>query len=170
MVFEDGACEGDIVVDCDGVHSTVRQLMWENANRLSPGLITAIEKRCECFREFPYFQLLIVDLALTSSFRCLVGVAPFLPGLGQNVSHVIQNQGRYMLIVTQPGQTLFFVCIRENSTSYWPQRSHFTIEDADKEAANIAHLPVTTDLLFGEIRMKRTRSYLCPLEEGVFEH
>ena len=42
----DGTTErGDIVIGCDGVHSLVRQMMWENAARLSPGLITADEKK-----------------------------------------------------------------------------------------------------------------------------
>lgn len=46
VFFEDGACRGDIVVGCDGVHSTVRQFMWTKANTLFPGLINAEEKRC----------------------------------------------------------------------------------------------------------------------------
>ena len=75
-----------------------------------------------------------------------------------------------MVIVSQPGQTLFFVCIKESYVSRWPQRSRFTEEDANTEAAKIADRPVTTSVLFGEIWMKRTRGYLTTLEEGVFEH
>lgn len=75
-----------------------------------------------------------------------------------------------MVIVSQPGQTLFFVCIKEPDVSRWPQRSHFTEEDANREAAKIADRPVTAHVLFGEIWMKRTRGYLTSLEEGVFEH
>lgn len=44
--FADGTCErGDIVVGADGVHSVVRQAMWDCANRLEPGLITVEEKK-----------------------------------------------------------------------------------------------------------------------------
>lgn len=39
--------EGDIIVACDGVNSIVRDAMWENANRVQPGTITAAEKRCK---------------------------------------------------------------------------------------------------------------------------
>ena len=108
--------------------------------------------------------------ALTSSYRCLVGVGPSIPGLGANESNMIQNKGCYMLIVTQPQQTLFFVCIKEDGVLRWPKRSHFTAEDADTEAVKIADMPVTTHVLFGEVWMRRTRGYLCQLEEGVFEH
>ncbi|KAF6218597.1 hypothetical protein HO133_005948 [Letharia lupina] len=153
VVFENGSCQGDIVAGCDGVHSVVRQIMWEKANKLSPGLISAREKR-----------------SLTSSYRCLVGAAPAIAGIGANESNMIQNQGVYMVIVSQPGQTLFFVCIKEANVSHWPQRSHFTKEDAEKEAAKIADRPVTAHVLFGEIWMKRTRGYLTSLEDGVFEH
>ena len=45
---QDGTSErGDIVIGCDGVHSKVREIMWENAARLAPGLITANEKKSE---------------------------------------------------------------------------------------------------------------------------
>ncbi len=48
----DGTSErGDIVLGCDGVHSKVRQTMWENAAKLEPTLITASEKKSE-----PIFQ------------------------------------------------------------------------------------------------------------------
>ena len=83
---------------------------------------------------------------------------------------MVQNQGVYMFVVSQPGQTLFFVCIRESRVSHWPQGSRFTKEDAEKEAAKIADRPVTSLVLFGEIWMKRTHGYLTSLEEGVFEH
>jgi 2-polyprenyl-6-methoxyphenol hydroxylase-like FAD-dependent oxidoreductase len=49
---EDGSTyEGDIVVGCDGVNSTVREFMWANANKAIPGLIPATEKRCKFINE-----------------------------------------------------------------------------------------------------------------------
>lgn len=52
---DDGTSErGDLVIGCDGVHSKVRQTMWENAAKLEPGLITASEKKSKpIFRESP---------------------------------------------------------------------------------------------------------------------
>lgn len=99
-----------------------------------------------------------------------MGAAPPIAGIGPNETNMIQNQGTYIFIVTQPQQTLFFVCIKEQTISHWPCRSHFSEKDAEDEAAKIADKPVTEYLLFGEIWMNRTRGYLCSLEEGVFKH
>ena len=45
---QDGTSErGDIIIGCDGVHSKVREMIWENAAKLAPGLITANERKSE---------------------------------------------------------------------------------------------------------------------------
>ena len=75
-----------------------------------------------------------------------------------------------MVVVAQPHQTMFFVCVKEQRVSHWPNRTHFTEQDAEDEAAKMADMPVTEHLLFGELWMQRTRGYLCSLEEGVFKH
>lgn len=46
VFFADGTSEkGDIVVGTDGIHSVVREAMWERANAVEPGLITVEEKK-----------------------------------------------------------------------------------------------------------------------------
>jgi 2-polyprenyl-6-methoxyphenol hydroxylase-like FAD-dependent oxidoreductase len=48
VTLKDGTVEeGDMVVGCDGVNSSVRQLMWDNANASIPNTITSEEKRCK---------------------------------------------------------------------------------------------------------------------------
>lgn len=43
--LQDGSVEkGDLVVGCDGVHSTVREAMWTIANKTIPGFISSKEK------------------------------------------------------------------------------------------------------------------------------
>ena len=50
----DGTSErGDLVIGCDGIHSKVRQMMWQNAAKLKPGLITASEKKSESVGKSP---------------------------------------------------------------------------------------------------------------------
>ncbi len=46
VTLADGGVErGDLVLGCDGVYSFVRRILWEHANKTSPGLITVEEKR-----------------------------------------------------------------------------------------------------------------------------
>ena len=169
VFFDTGACEGDIVIGCDGVHSAVREIMWRNANESSTRLISATEKRSKYFLHAVtcYCSL---EIALTSSYRCLVGAAPSVAGIEINESNMIQGLGSYTVVVAQPLQTMFFVCVKEQCVSHWPKRPRFRAEDAEDEAAKLADMPVTEHLLFGELWKQRTRGYLCSLEEGVFEH
>ena len=56
---QDGTSErGDIVIGCDGVHSKVREIMWENAAKVAPGLIMANEKKSELINRQTYHILL----------------------------------------------------------------------------------------------------------------
>ena len=48
VMLADGTCEkGDMVIGCDGVHSLIRETMWDQGNRSIPGLITVQEKKCK---------------------------------------------------------------------------------------------------------------------------
>lgn len=35
---------GDLILGCDGVYSSVKSIMWDYANKASPGMITVKEK------------------------------------------------------------------------------------------------------------------------------
>lgn len=109
-------------------------------------------------------------VALSSSYRCLVGVAPIIAGLEENEMNVTHGKGVSTVLTTQPDTALFFACIKERNKSQWPCRKHFTAADADKEAAQLGDLPVTDNVLFGELWAKRSRGYLCSLEEGILKH
>jgi 2-polyprenyl-6-methoxyphenol hydroxylase-like FAD-dependent oxidoreductase len=51
VILSDGTkLVGDLVVGADGVHSKVREIMWEKANKTIPHFITAAEKRCTTFQ------------------------------------------------------------------------------------------------------------------------
>lgn len=46
--LRDGTVEkADMVLGCDGVHSLVRDLMWQHANQSNQGIITTKEKTCK---------------------------------------------------------------------------------------------------------------------------
>lgn len=83
---------------------------------------------------------------------------------------MIQGEGFNMLVVSQAKQTMFFVCLKQESMTSWPRRQNFTPEDAEHEAEHLANVSVNEFLLFGEIWMKKEYGYLCSIEEGVFTH
>jgi 2-polyprenyl-6-methoxyphenol hydroxylase-like FAD-dependent oxidoreductase len=45
---------GDLVVGADGVHSKVREIMWEKANATIPHFISVAEKRCMSPKPYRY--------------------------------------------------------------------------------------------------------------------
>lgn len=46
VFLTDGTSQkGDIVIGCDGVHSLVRQAMWDAADQICPGLITNKDRK-----------------------------------------------------------------------------------------------------------------------------
>ena len=58
VICRDGTSErGDMVIGCDGVHSKVRELMWENVAKYVPGLITAGEKKSEPHRSMIHVKV-----------------------------------------------------------------------------------------------------------------
>lgn len=144
---------GDMVLGCDGVHSLVRQVMWDHATKTSPGLIQTKEKT-----------------SLKTSWKTLVFVTPGIPELGERDLTVTYNDGFTFLITSQPGAVYFFVIFRHDKPFTWPRRERHTDAEAEELAARVADRPVTDQLVFQEIWKRRTRASVISLEECVMEH
>lgn len=139
--------DGDVVIGCDGIHSAVRELLWERAHRLCPGLITVGAKQ-----------------RITVTYTCLTGIAPYQPGgLGGTAMSSASHDGFSFLFLTQPDHVYFFVFIRNlpgegrgdgstcKGTSKYPNRLRFTEADADAVAARVLDCPVSETLVFGDV-------------------
>ncbi|KAK8053173.1 FAD-dependent monooxygenase [Apiospora saccharicola] len=137
-----GVHEGDVVIGCDGIHSAVRELLWERAQRLCPGLITVEEKQ-----------------RITATYTCLTGIAPYQPGgVGGQAMSSASFDGFSFLFLTQPDHVYFFVFIRNlpggdggngskcKGASKYPNRLRFTDADADAVAARVLDCPVSETL------------------------
>ncbi|CAL8575779.1 hypothetical protein XPA_001683 [Xanthoria parietina] len=150
VFLSDGTSErGDIVIGADGVHSTVREKMWERANRLEPGIIDVKEKK-----------------AITTQWKCLLGFGPGEPQMKNELS-VVYNKGYSFLLGTQPRRCFYFVFqrVKEPWTRY--NRPRYTQEDAAKMAAEVADMPVSETMVFGELWRRRWRGAVVDIEEGV---
>ncbi|KAI4279288.1 MAG: hypothetical protein L6R38_005070 [Xanthoria sp. 2 TBL-2021] len=146
----DGTSEkGDIVVGADSVHSTVREKMWERANRLQPGIIDVKEKK-----------------AITTQWKCLLGFGPGEPQMKNELS-VVYNKGYSFLLGTQPRRCFYFVFqrVKEPWTRY--NRPRYSQEDAGKMAADVADMPVSETMAFGELWRRHWRGAVVDIEEGV---
>ncbi|KAL8826055.1 MAG: hypothetical protein Q9170_007553 [Blastenia crenularia] len=150
----DGTSErGDMVIGCDGVHSLIREKMWDEGNISVPGLITVQEKK-----------------SVTTGWSCIIGMGPTTPGMGDRTMTCVHDKGYSFLVLTQPDKVFFFVFFRLKEPFTWPNRERYTKEDAESAAAKVADHPVSDTLVFGELWKKRTRGSLISLEEGILQH
>ncbi|ORY03474.1 hypothetical protein BCR34DRAFT_617773 [Clohesyomyces aquaticus] len=154
VFLEDGSHEdGDIVVGCDGVASSVRKIMWDHANEAVPNTITTKEMQ-----------------SLKVNYKCLVGLSPAIAQLPSGSMTVVHNNGFSFLIMTQPQLTFFFVFKKLDQTHYWPNFPKYSRKDIETEASLLVDLHVNDDVLFGEIWNNRLRGDLINVEEGIFQH
>lgn len=152
--LDDGTVEeGDLLVGCDGVHSTVRELMWRNANASIPGFVTAREKT-----------------SLVTTYRALVGVARPIPGLGVRDMHWVTHWGMSFLILSQPDKIFFFINWKLPQKMTWPSKARWTDDEAEAVAATVANLPISESIVFGKLWKNKIRAHLLGLQEGIFDH
>lgn len=152
--LQDGTQErGDILVGCDGVHSTVRNLMWKHANIAIPGHITAAEKTCgpTTNAPIPETDILTICQALVTSYKSLVGVAKPIPGIGTRDMHWVTRSGLSFLILTQPKKIFFFVNWKLPQKKRWPHKAKWSDEEAEQAAISVADVPIT-DTVVSHVR------------------
>ncbi|KAF7681038.1 fad binding domain-containing protein [Alternaria burnsii] len=144
---------GDIIAGCDGVHSGVRDIMWQKADNLSPGLISVAEKH-----------------AIKTEYSCLIGITPYIPGLGTQDMTTVANDKFSFLFLTQPDAIYFIVVSKLPKIVRYPNRLRFSQADADARAAELADCPISDNLVFGDIWKARSRGQMVSLEEGILSH
>ncbi|KAI0017756.1 FAD binding domain protein [Xylariomycetidae sp. FL0641] len=152
--LSDGSIEsGDMVLGCDGVHSSTRSIMWDHATRSSPGLIQVKEKT-----------------SLKTSWKTLVLTTPAIPELGERDLSVTYNHGFTFLATSQPHAVYFFVIFALDQPYTWPKRERYSEADAEALAELVADKPVTDQLVFADVWKRRQRSFVISLQEGVMDH
>ncbi|KAL9561360.1 hypothetical protein ACKAV7_014715 [Fusarium commune] len=157
LILTDGReFTGDLVVGADGVHSKVRELMWDMANKAVPGMVPLEEKQ-----------------SIKTAYSAMIGLSTPVPGLErfqavENTSHDTLS----FLIICQPQWVSWqvFRKLPEHQKSCWPDRKKFTEEDMQALSDKIADYPVTEKVKFGELWKRRTRAQMISLEEGVLDH
>jgi 2-polyprenyl-6-methoxyphenol hydroxylase-like FAD-dependent oxidoreductase len=153
VTLQDGTIEtGDMVLGADGVSSLTRTLMWNHADQVAPGLIPKRDRSC-----------------MKTTWKALIGLGPPPAKLGRDVMMVVHNTQLSFLILTQPNRVFWFVFFRMEREVAWPERAHFSMEEAEKMARGIADHPLGDHMTFSELWESRDRGMLIPIEEGVLD-
>jgi hypothetical protein len=138
--------EGDILLGCDGVHSTVREFMWRNANETIPNYITAKEKTCESGKNLQLSEAHDL-IALVTTFTGLCGASKTIPGLPVPGMTSVHNDKMSFQFSTQPDLTYFCVYSKLPKQTAWPNKLKYSQVDTDKAAAALAEHPVSDSLV-----------------------
>ncbi|KAF4778492.1 hypothetical protein HER10_EVM0005774 [Colletotrichum scovillei] len=146
---------GDVVVGADGVHSKVREIMWDKANAANPGMITVEEKR-----------------AMVTQYNAIVMASSPVPGLGSHDMEVTSNDKFSFLLLCQPEWISIIVHnkLPEEQHCTWPTRRRYTESDMEALVSKISEYPVTETVVFGELWKRRLKAQMISLEEGVLEN
>lgn len=107
---------------------------------------------------------------MKTRWKCLIGVGPGAPELGDSDMTVTHDERYSFLTLTQPEALFFFVFVRLDEPFSWPHRVRYTDADAEELAARLASHVVAPTIVFGEIWKRRHRGQLISIEEGVLEH
>ncbi|KAI4653707.1 hypothetical protein J4E93_001474 [Alternaria ventricosa] len=128
--------EGDMVIGADGVHSHVRKLMWDYADKFEPGSIPEIDKEVMSFGEY----------------RGLFGVstAPDNAQLGNSNTHMILGQDVTMLLFSQMDKAMWGVTFKDEFQKA-EHKGKATEAEIEAVAERFADLPMTNNITLGDM-------------------
>jgi FAD dependent monooxygenase len=145
--------EGDIVIGADGVHSLVRELMWDYAAKKDPSLIPDSDKK-----------------ALFTQYKGIFGVSDQgeLPDLGPADVNIVGGQDVTKLLFTQPG-IAYWALIYKDEYSQPPKPFKPDQKEQEEIAQRFKDIKLTENLTFGALWKNKTRSGTLNIEEGILD-
>ncbi|KAI9926177.1 hypothetical protein MW887_004640 [Aspergillus wentii] len=144
---------GDIVVGADGVHSTVRQEMWKEANKSDPTWIDPAEKE-----------------APPATYTCLFAISRGVQGLDKHSITSVLNEGFSHFVVDGPGDRTYWGLFQNiGKTVHGSEIPRFTKEDEKKLAKEHWNDRITPDARFSDLYENKIASVYTSLPEYVYK-
>jgi FAD dependent monooxygenase len=145
--------EGDIVIGADGVHSLVRQVMWDYAAENDPGAIPESDKK-----------------ALFTEFRGIFGVSDpkKVPNIGSGNVEIICGHETTKLLFTTP-TAAYWSIVFKGEYSQPPKPYRPNLEEQEEVAQRFKDIKFTESLTMEDLWKGKTRSGLLNVEEGILD-
>ncbi|CAI7598820.1 unnamed protein product [Penicillium palitans] len=142
---------GHLIVGADGVHSKVRQEIWNALERTSPGVANERSN-------------------LTVEFRCMFGISSAIKELipGEQVNALFDG----LTIITihgKNGRVYWFVVQKLDKTYTYPNCPRYMASDIEIAAEELRSTVFFKDLNFGHLWETRETVSMTVLEENTFE-
>ncbi|GAD92949.1 hypothetical protein PVAR5_1548 [Paecilomyces variotii No. 5] len=144
---------GDIVVGTDGIHSKVRQEMWEESRKTDPNWIDSSE-----------------DQAVPATWACIFGISEGIQGFEKGTLTSVFNEHFSYLIPSGPGdRTYWFLVSNLGKTVYGKDIPRFTKEDEEELVKEHLNDHLTPTVRFSDLYKHKIASVYTSLPEYVYK-
>ncbi|KAI9745064.1 MAG: hypothetical protein M1818_001342 [Claussenomyces sp. TS43310] len=144
---------GDILVGADGVHSTIRQKMWNLANEMSPGYIPASE-----------------ETAAACDYSCIFGISKPCKGIEPGGLHsIFRHKSSYLVNGGPNGRVYWFYFYKLPKKVCGSNIPVYTKADEDRVIKERENDKILPDLTFGDLIKQKITSTMTPLPEYVYK-
>ncbi|KUI61073.1 2-heptyl-3-hydroxy-4(1H)-quinolone synthase [Cytospora mali] len=160
VTCSDGTSEsGSIVIGCDGVHSTIRQMMHDLRS----------QKKKRSGRKLSLGSSPNEDKSMKTYYYGLIGWIPLLDGLQPAACYEVRSEpkGKTFNILTGEDTAYFIVYVHLEKPTR--ERSRYTDEDAEKLAAALAESKITPEITFGDLWRSRRWGKMLDFQEGFVD-
>ncbi|GIC87473.1 FAD-dependent oxidoreductase [Aspergillus udagawae] len=144
---------GTFVVGGDGIHSTVRQQMWDDAQKTDPTWFDKSEAN-----------------AIPATYACIFGISEGVDGIEKGTLSSVFNEHFSYLIPSGPGdRTYWFLVKNMGKTLYGSDIPRFTKDEEEVLAKEHWNDLITPKVRFSDLYKKKLSSVYTALPEYVYK-
>ncbi|KAJ5094293.1 hypothetical protein N7456_010154 [Penicillium angulare] len=151
---------GAFVVGGDGIHSTVRHQMWDQAQKVDPTWFDQNEAQF-CADELA---------ALPATYACIFGISKGVCGIEKGTLTSVFNEHYSYLVPSGPGDRTYWFLVRTmDKTMYGSEIPRFTKDEEEALAKEHWNDYITPTLQFSDLYKNKISSVYTSLPEYVYK-